>query len=73
MRRTELLQEIRKMRFEQAYAGWNGGRLTQDEAAVLLGVCERSFRRFVLRFEADVRISAHRRRSFQTIVDGVSS
>ncbi len=23
MRRTELLQEIRKMRFEEAYAGWN--------------------------------------------------
>ena len=29
MRRTELLQEIRKMRFEEAYEGWNAGRLTQ--------------------------------------------
>ena len=27
MRRTNLLQEIRKMRFEEAYAGWNGDRL----------------------------------------------
>ncbi len=41
------------MRFEEAYAGWNAERLTQDEAARLLGVCERSFRRYVVRFEAD--------------------
>ncbi len=52
MRRTELLQEIRKMRFEEAYEGWNAGRLTQVEAAQLLGFCERSFRRYVLRYEA---------------------
>jgi len=41
------------MRFEEAYEGWNEERLTQDEAARLLGVCERSFRRYVVRFEAD--------------------
>lgn len=41
------------MRFEEAYEGWNGGRLTQGEAAQLLGVCERSFRRYVRRFEAE--------------------
>lgn len=41
------------MRFEEAYGGWNEGRLTQDEAARLLGMCERSFRRYVSRFEAD--------------------
>ena len=41
------------MRFEEAYGGWNEGRLTQGEAAQLLGVCERSFRRYVVRFEAD--------------------
>jgi hypothetical protein len=29
MRRTKLLQEIRKMRFEEAYEGWEAGRLTQ--------------------------------------------
>ena len=40
------------MRFEEAYAGWSGGRLTQEEAAQILGVCERSFRRYVVRFEA---------------------
>lgn len=32
MRRTELLQELRKMRFEEAYGGWRHGRLTQSEA-----------------------------------------
>ena len=33
MRPTKLLQEIRKMRFEEADEGWNTGRLTQAEAA----------------------------------------
>lgn len=51
MRRTELLQEIRKMRFEEAYLGWTEGRLLQDEAARLLGVCERTFRRYIDRYE----------------------
>ncbi len=41
------------MRFEEAYEGWNGGRLTQAEAARILGVCERSFRRYLWRYEAD--------------------
>jgi len=51
MKRTELLQEIRKMRFEEAYGGWEAGRLTQVEAASLLGVCERTFRRYLSRYE----------------------
>lgn len=51
MKRTKLLQEIRKMRFEEAYEGWNNGRLTQREAAQLLGICERSFRRYLQRYE----------------------
>jgi transposase len=41
------------MRFEEAYEGWNAGRLTQAEAAQLLGVCERSFRRYLTRYEAE--------------------
>ena len=53
MKRTELLQEIRKMRFEEAYGGWQAGRLTQEEAARLLGVCERTFRRYLARYEED--------------------
>jgi len=51
MKRTKLLQEIRKMRFEEAYERWNNGRLTQLEAAQLLGICERSFRRYLQRYE----------------------
>jgi hypothetical protein len=37
---TELLPEVLKMRFEEAYTGWREGRLTQEEAAHMLGVCE---------------------------------
>jgi transposase len=51
MKRAEWLQETRKMRFEEAYGGWQGGRLTQEEAARLLGVCERTFRRYIDRYE----------------------
>jgi len=51
MKRTEILQEVRKMRFEEAYEGWDRGRLTQEEAAMLLGVCDRTFRRYLIRYE----------------------
>jgi len=40
MRRTELRQEIREMRFLELYLGWNESRLT-EEAAVILGVTSR--------------------------------
>lgn len=39
------------MRFEEAYGGWKRGRLTQEEAARLLGVCERTYRRYLDRYE----------------------
>jgi hypothetical protein len=51
MSRTGLLQEIRKMRFEEAYEGCKRGRLTQEEAARLLGVCDRTYRRYAVRYE----------------------
>lgn len=41
------------MRFEEAYTGWQEGRLTQVEAARLLGVCERTLRRQIDRYESD--------------------
>ncbi|MDR1888384.1 MAG: helix-turn-helix domain-containing protein, partial [Zoogloeaceae bacterium] len=41
------------MRFGEAYEGWNKGRLTQEEAASLLGVSDRTFRRYLNRFEAE--------------------
>jgi hypothetical protein len=51
MKRSEVLQEVRKMRFEESYEGWKEGRLTQEEAAMLLGVCDRTFRRYLMRYE----------------------
>jgi len=39
------------MRFVEAYDGWRSRRLTQEEAALILGVSDRSFRRYVDRFE----------------------
>jgi len=41
------------MRFEEVYAGWQGKRLTQQEAGDLLGVSVRTFRRQIGRFEAE--------------------
>ena len=51
MRPTELLQEIRKMRFEETYNYWTERRLSQQEAALILGVCTRTFRRYIDRYE----------------------
>ncbi len=51
--RARYMQENRKMRFKEAFDGWTQGRLTQAEAALLLGQCERSFRRHIERFKAD--------------------
>ena len=70
MKRSEVLQEVRKMRFEESYEGWKERRLTQEEAAMLLGVCDRTFRRYMMRYEdngmeglADKRLGqiSHRR------------
>ena len=51
--RARYVQENRKMRFLEAYEGWGQGRLTQAEAALLLGQRERSFRRHIERYEED--------------------
>ena len=53
MRPTELLQEIRKMRFEESFSIWTEGRITQEEAARMLGVCSRTFRRYIDRYHND--------------------
>jgi hypothetical protein len=51
MKRTKVLEEIRQMRFEEAYEGWQERRLSQQEAARILGICDRSFRRYRDRYE----------------------
>jgi len=39
------------MRFEEAYSVWTKGRLTQEEMARMLGVCPRTFRRYINCYE----------------------
>jgi len=41
------------MRFNEAYTKWTEGRLTQIEAADLLGVCDRTFRRYLQEYEKE--------------------
>lgn len=53
MNRTQWLQETRRMRFEEAYFGWCERRFTQEEAARLLGVHARTFRRYIDRYKED--------------------
>lgn len=50
MRPTKLLQEIRKMRFEETFSIWTEGRITQEEAARMLNVTSRTFRRYIDRY-----------------------
>jgi Helix-turn-helix domain len=51
MRRTEVLQGVRQMRFEEIHDRVRGGRLSAAEAAELLGCSERTFRRLRGRYE----------------------
>jgi transposase len=51
MKRTKLLQELLMVRFEEAYNGWQEKRLTQEEAARLLGVSDRTFRRYLVDYK----------------------
>lgn len=49
--RAHLIEGNRMMRFEDVYEGWQTRRLSQSEAAEILDVCERSFRRYIARYE----------------------
>jgi transposase len=51
MRRTEVLQGLRRMRFEDIYGRWQQRRLSQAEAAEILGMSERTFRHWRDRYE----------------------
>ncbi len=53
MKRAQVLQEIRKMQFEQVYTGWKKRSLTQEEAARILGVTDRTFRRYINRYDKE--------------------
>ena len=51
MNRTHWLQETRIMRFEETFNLWTEKRIDQEQAALLLGVCTRTFRRYVSSYE----------------------
>ena len=53
MGRTEQVQGLRLMKFEEIYGRTHGGVLSQTEAAEVLGVSERTFRRWRDRYEAE--------------------
>jgi transposase len=53
MKWTEVLQEIRKMRFEEIYRVRTEKRLTIVQAADMLGIDERTFRRWSRRYEEE--------------------
>jgi transposase len=55
MRRTEVLQGLRRMKFEDIYGRWQERRLSQTEAAEILGMSERTFRRWRERYDAGGR------------------
>lgn len=50
MRRSELLQGIREMKFVSVRKRYSGGEITQVQAAELLGISERTFRRWCGRY-----------------------
>jgi transposase len=53
MRRTEVLQGLREMKFEEIHDRFRRGRLSAEEASEWLGVSERTFRRWRVRFDAE--------------------
>ena len=53
MRRTDVLQGIRLMKFEEILGCTKRRQMSQEEAASMLGMSERTFRRWRDRFEAD--------------------
>src|ERR1700732_2269786 len=53
MRRSELLQGLREMKFATVVGRWKRHDLSRVEAAEVLGVTERTFRRWCRRFEEE--------------------
>jgi hypothetical protein len=53
MRGTEVLQGLRVMKFVEFWGRWRQRRLSQAEAAELLGMNERTFRRWRERYDAE--------------------
>lgn len=78
MNQKQILQEVGAMHFERLYTGWRSKRLTQQEAARLLGVSDRTFRRYINSYTEeglegiyDKRIiqASHRRAPLDEVMD----
>src|ERR1700720_3907900 len=53
MRRTEVLDGVRMLKFRDVFGRCEQGRLSKLEAAELLGINERTFRRWCRRYEEE--------------------
>ena len=53
MKRAELSQGLRAMKFATVRGRWRGDELSQLDAAEILGVTERTFRRWCRRYEEE--------------------
>ena len=53
MRRTQQLPGLRMLKLRDVLSRWESGVLSQAEAAEILGMSERTFRRWSRRYEAD--------------------
>jgi len=53
MRRTEQRQGLRMLKLRDVMSRWEAAELSQLEAAELLGMSERTFRRWTRRFEEE--------------------
>jgi len=62
MNRAALHEGLRRMRFESLLDRHKGGEITQAEAAEMLGVSERTFRRWTCRFEEEGEAGLYDRR-----------
>lgn len=62
MRRTEALEGVRMIKFLDVLGRWEASKLSQLEAAEILGVSERTFRRWRRRFIDEGEAGLHDRR-----------
>ena len=76
MRRTEQRQGLRMLKLRDVMSRWEAAELSQLEAAELLGMSERTLRRWARRFEADgeAGLADHRlgRRSGRAVPDAAA-
>ena len=68
MRRSEALQGVRMIKFRSVLDRYESSDLTQTDAADLLGITERTFRRWCHRFEeaGDARLLDRRLMAYRT-------